>query len=152
MTRLFKHLVYAPDYQFNLGKAATLREGKDVTVIAIGIMVAFALEAAQSLAQSGIACRVLSMSTLKPLDEDAIVKAARETGAIVTAEEHLRWGGLGSAVAQVVVEQQPVPMSFIAINDTYTTSGKSEELLQKQGLTAANIEDAARSLALRKSR
>ncbi|HEY49013.1 MAG TPA: transketolase family protein [Dehalococcoidia bacterium] len=143
-------LVYDPDYQFKLGKAATLREGKDVTVIAIGIMVALALEAAQNLAQDGIDCRVLSMSTLKPLDKDAVIKAARETGAIVTAEEHLRLGGLGSSVAQVVVEQQPVPMSIIAINDTYSKSGKPGELLKKQGLTAANIESAARSLVAKK--
>jgi transketolase len=152
LTRPKTPLVYPPDYQFNLGKAATLRKGKDVTVIGIGIMVAFALEAAQNLAQDGIDCRVLSASTLKPLDEDAIVKAARETGAIVTAEEHIRRGGLGSAVAQVVAEQQPVPMSFIAINDIYARSGKPEELLQEHGLTAAIIEDAARSLVLEKNK
>lgn len=152
LTRPKTLLVYPPDYQFNLGKAATLRKGKDVTVIGLGIMVAFALEAAQNLAQDGIDCRVLSVSTLKPLDEDAIVKAARETGAIVTAEEHIRRGGLGSAVAQVVAEQQPVPMSFIAINDTYARSGKPGELLQEHGLTAASIEDAARSLVLEKNK
>jgi len=152
LTRPKTPLVYAPDYRFNLGKAATLRKGKDVTVIGIGIMVAFALEAAQNMARDGIDCRVLSMSTLKPLDEDAIGKAARETGAIVTAEEHARQGGLGSAVAQVVAERQPVPMSFIAINDTYAKSGKPAELLQKHGLTAARIEDATRSLVLKKSR
>jgi transketolase len=145
-------LVYGPDYKFTLGKAVTLREGKDVTVIAIGIMVALALEAAQSLARAGINCRVLSMSTLKPLDRDAIVKAAKETGAIVTAEEHLRSGGLGSAVAQVVAEQWPVPMSFTAINDTYSRSGKPEELLQRHHLTAADIESAARSLISRKQK
>lgn len=152
LTRPKTPLVYPPDYQFNLGKAATLRKGKDVTVIGIGIMVAFALEAAQNLAQDSIDCRVLSVSTLKPLDEDAIVKAARETGAIVTAEEHIRRGGLGSAVAQVVAEQQPVPMSFIAINDTYAKSGSPGELLQEHGLTAARIEDAARSLVLEKNK
>ena len=117
-------LVYAPDYKFTLGRAATLREGKDITIIATGIMVASALGAAQNLALDGIDCRVLSMPTIKPLDRDAIVKAAMETGAIVTAEEHLRQGGLGSAVAQIVAEQWPVPMSFIAINDTFAKSGK----------------------------
>jgi len=152
LTRPKTPLVYPPDYQFNLGKAATLRKGKDVTVIGIGIMVAFALEAAQNLARDGIDCRVLSMSTLKPLDEDTVVKAARETGAIVTAEEHIRRGGLGSIVAQVVAEQPPIPMSFIAINDNDTRSGKPGELLQEQGLTAARIEGAARSLVLKKSR
>jgi transketolase len=143
-------LVYPPDYKFTLGKAATLREGKDITIIAIGIMVYYALEAAQNLAKDGIDCRVLSMSTLKPLDTDAIVKAARETGAILTAEEHLRRGGLGSAVAQIVAEHCPVHMSFIAIKDTYAKSGKAEELLKKHGLTAPDIEKAVRSLILRK--
>jgi transketolase len=143
-------LVYASDYKFTLGKAATLREGKDITIIATGIMVAPALGAAQSLALDGIDCRVLSMSTIKPLDRDAIVKAAIETGAIVTAEEHLRRGGLGSAVAQIVAEQRPVPMSFIAINDIYTKSGKGEELLRRHRLTAADIESAVRSLILKK--
>jgi len=145
-------LVYDSDYRFELGKAVTLREGDDVTVIAMGIMVAFALEAAQNLVRDGIDCRVLSMPTLKPLDIDAIVKSATETGAIVTAEEHLRRGGLGSAVAQVVAEHHPVPMSFIAIDDAYSKSGKPQELLRKNRLTAADIEDAARSLALRKKR
>ena len=145
-------LVYGPGYKFTLGKAVTLKEGKDITIIAIGIMVALALEAAQSLARDGIDCRVLSMPTLKPLDKDAIVKAAKETGAIVTAEEHLRSGGLGSAVAQVVAEQRPVPMSFIAINDTYSKSGKPDELLKRHRLTAADIESAARSLLSRKQK
>jgi len=143
-------LVYASDYKFTLGKAATLREGKDITIIATGIMVASAMGAAQSLAQDRIDCRVLSMATLKPLDRDAIVKAAMETGAIITAEEHLRRGGLGSAVAQIVAEQWPVPMSFVAINDIYAKSGKPAELLKRYRLTAADIESAARSLIVRK--
>ncbi len=115
-----------------------------------GLMVDVALKAAQMLARDGIECRVLSMSSLKPLDEDAVVKAAQETGAIITVEEHLKHGGLGSVVAQVLAEKRPVPMSIIAINDTYSKSGKPEELLQKQGLTAANVENTARSLLLRK--
>jgi transketolase len=143
-------LVYASDYKFTLGKAATLREGKDITIIATGIMVASAMGAAQSLAQDRIDCRVLSMPTIKPLDRDAIVKAAMETGAIITAEEHLRRGGLGSAVAQIVAEQWPVPMSFVAINDIYAKSGKPAELLKRYRLTAADIESAARSLIVRK--
>lgn len=143
-------LVYGPDYKFELGKAVTLRDGKDITIIAIGLMVEAALTAAENLARSGIECRVLSMSTLKPLDEEAILKAAKDTGAIVAVEEHLMRGGLGSAVAQVVVERLPVPMSFVAINDTYSESGKPHELLEKRGLTAANIADTARSLLLKK--
>ncbi len=143
-------LVYGLDYKFELGKAVTLREGKDITIIAIGLMVEAALSAAKSLVQSGIECRVLSMSTLKPMDEEAVFKAARDTGAIVTVEEHLMRGGLGSAVAQVVVERLPVPMSFVAINDTYSESGKPHELLEKQGLTAADIAKTARSLLQKK--
>jgi len=144
--------INTPDYKFTVGKATTLKEGKDSTIIAIGIMVAFALEAARSLARDGIDCRVLNMSTVKPLDSDAIAKAAVETGAIVTAEEHLRRGGLGSAVAQIVAENHPVPMSFVALNDVYAKSGKAEELLQRHKLTAADIETTARSLLTRKRR
>jgi len=150
LTRTKVPPVYPPDYQFKLGQAATLRGGDDVTIMGTGLMVDVALKAAQMLARDGIECRVLSMSSLKPLDEDAVVKAAQETGAIITVEEHLRHGGLGSVVAQILAEKRPVPMSIIAINDTYSKSGKAEELLQKQGLTAANVENAARSLLLRK--
>jgi len=143
-------IVYSEDYRFVLGKAATMRQGNEVTIIAIGIMVAAALEAADSLRQEGINCRVLNMPTLKPIDEDAIIKAAAETGAIVTAEEHLEHGGLGSAVAQVVATHQPVPMEFVAIKDTYAKSGKAAELLQRYGLTARDIERAVRSVMKRK--
>ena len=139
-------IVSPPDHQFKLGKAATLRDGKDVTVIAAGLMVGRALEAARQLAEDGVDCRVLSMSTWKPLDEDAIVEAARETGAIVTVEEHLRRNGLGSAVAQVTAERAPVPMAFIAIDDVYSKSGKPEELLRQRGLTSDDIRTAASAL------
>ena len=138
--------VYKDGYRFNLGKAVTLREGKDVTVIACGIMVSRALEAASSLASQGVDCRVLNMSTLKPLDEGVIIEAATQTGAIVVAEEHLLHGGLGSRVAQVVVREKPVPMSFIGINDVYAKSGKPDELLQKHGLTAEAIEQAVKTV------
>ena len=143
-------LVYGDGYRFSLGKAVTLRPGSDVTVIAIGVMVAPALEAAQRLAGDGIACRVLNMPTLKPIDEAAVVGAAEETGAIITAEEHLEHGGLGSAVARVVVGRHPVPMSFLAIKDVYTKSGKPQQLLEWHGLTADGIEGAARALILKK--
>ena len=138
-------LVYTEDYHFNLGKAVTMRAGTDATIIAIGLMVAPALEAAEELAQEGINCRVLNMPTLKPIDEAAIIKAAEETGAIVTAEEHLEHGGLGSMVAQVVARHQPVPMEFVAIKDTYAQSGKPAELLQRYGLTAKDIAQAVRA-------
>ena len=137
-------------YQFVLGKAALLREGHDVTIIANGIMVAAALDAAESLAKQGIDCRVLNMPTVKPLDVEAVTKAAAETGAIVTAEEHLEHGGLGARVAQLVVQHRPVPISFVAIKDMYAQSGSPEELLKRYGLTAADIEKAVKATVLRK--
>ena len=144
-------LVYAEDYKFSLGEAATLRQGRDVAIIAIGIMVAPALEAAEGLMHEGIDCRVLNMSTIKPIDEAAIIRAAGETGAIVTAEEHLEQGGLGSMVARVLVKHQPVPMEMVAIRDTYAESGKPAELLQRYGLTAKDIGQAVRAVVKRKS-
>ncbi len=143
-------LVYSEDYRFNLGKAVAMRQGKDVTVIAIGIIVAAALEAAVNLEQKGIDCRVLNMPTLKPIDEAAIIKAAAETGAIVTAEEHLEHGGLGSVVARVLARHHPVPIEFIAIKDTYAKSGKPAELLQRYGLTAKDIEQAVQAVVKKK--
>jgi transketolase len=142
-------LIYNEDYRFKLGKAVTLRKGKDAAIIAIGLMVKEALEAAQNLKGEGIDCRVLNMPTLKPLDEAAIIKAA-ETGAIVTAEEHLEHGGLGSMVARVVAQHQPVPMEMVALKDTYAKSGKPAELLERYGLTARDIEKAVKSAIKRK--
>jgi len=143
-------LVYDEGYRFKLGKAVTMRQGKDATIIAIGLMVKAALEAAQNLEGEGIDCRVLNMSTLKPIDEAAVLKAATETGTIVTAEEHLQHGGLGSMVAQVVAQHQPVPMELVAIKDTYAKSGKPAELLERYGLTAKDIEQAVKSAIKRK--
>lgn len=144
-------LVYAEDYRFQLGQAVTMRQGGDATIIAMGVMLRAALEAAQSLKEEGIDCRVLNMSTLKPLDEAAIIKAAVETGAIVTAEEHLEHGGLGSAVARVVAQHQPVPVELVAIKNTYAKSGKPAELLERHGLTARDIESAVHGVVKRKS-
>jgi len=135
-------LVYKQDYRFKLGKAVTMRQGKDATIIAIGIMVSPALAAADSLSKQGINCRVLNMPTLKPIDEAAITKAAGETGAIVTAEDHLQHGGLGSEVAQVVATRPPVPMEFVAVKDPYARSGSTAELLKRYGLTTGDIEQA----------
>jgi len=143
-------LVYDEGYHFALGKAVTMRRGRDATIIAIGLMVKVALEAAQNLEREGIDCRVLNMSTLKPIDEAAIIQAATETGAIVTAEEHLEHGGLGSAVARVVARHQPVPMEFVAIKDTYAKSGKPAELFERYGLTAKDIERGVKSAIERK--
>lgn len=122
-----------------IGKAVKLREGKDATVIACGLMVPLALEAAAELAKRGVECRVLDMHTVKPLDREAVLAAARETQRVVTAEEHLLDGGLGSAVARLVAEEAPCRMAFVGIRDTYAESGKPQELLEKYGLTAAQI-------------
>jgi transketolase len=139
-------IVYEPGRDFQLGKATLLRPGNDLTIIACGLMVAAALEAAEELAKQGTQARVLDMHTIKPLDDAAVLAAARETGRIVVAEEHLLHGGLGSAVAMSTARQQPVPMRFVGIKDTFAESGKPEELLAKYGLTAADIVKAAKEL------
>ncbi len=143
-------LVYTDEYYFNLGKAVTMRPGTDATIIAMGLMVAPALEAARELAQKSINCRVLNMPTLKPIDIAAIANAAYETGAIVTAEEHLEHGGLGSTIARLVTQHQPVPMAFVALKDTYARSGKPAELMERYGLTSQNIANAVREVIKRK--
>ena len=143
-------IVYPEGYHFTLGKAVSMRQGKDATVIAVGIMVAKALEAADILAGQGIDCRVINMHTLKPLDEATVVKAASETGAIVVAEEHLAQGGLGSRVAQTAAREKPVPMEFVNLGDRYAVSGKAEELLQRYGLTARDVEESVKSVVKRK--
>ncbi len=138
-------LVHGDDYRFRLGEAALVREGTQATIIAIGAMVATALEAAENLNREGFDCRVLNMSTLKPMDEAAVIRAAAETGAIVTAEEHLQHGGLATAVAMVLAQYRPVPAEFVAIKDTYAESGPPAQLLQKYGLATSDIERAVRS-------
>lgn len=137
-------VVYPDGAEFRIGKANILREGRHLAIVACGLMVAVALEAAATLAREGIEARVLDMHTVKPLDEAAVERAARETGAIVTAEEHLLDGGLGAAVARVVAERHPVPMAFVGIRDRYAESGKPEELLAKHGLMPADVVLAAR--------
>jgi len=143
-------VVFDDNYRFVPGKAVAMRDGSDAAVIAIGIMVAPALDAAEMLAAEGIKCRVLNMSTLKPVDEAAILKAA-ETGAVVTAEEHLEHGGLGSTVARILSQKKPVPVEFVAIRDPYASSGKPAELLERFGLTAQDIAAAVRKVIKRKS-
>ncbi len=144
-------VIYDNNYKFQIGKAVEMRSGTDATIIAIGVMVAPALEAAGQLEKEGVNCRVLNMSTLKPIDEGAIVKAARETGAIVTAEEHQEHGGLGSIVARVTAKNYPVPMEFIAVKDVFGQSGKPAELLTKYGLTSKEIVSAVHEATKRKS-
>jgi transketolase len=136
-------IIYEQGCDFALGKAIRLRDGKDLTIIANGLMVAAAVDAAESLAKRGKQARVLDMHTVKPIDDGAVLAAARETGRIVVAEEHLAHGGLGSAVAMSVCRQHPVPMRFVNLGDTFAESGKPEELLEKYHLTATDIVQAA---------
>ena len=132
--------------KLELGKGRVVCEGSDVAVIATGIMVAAAKEAAEELAKENISVRVIDMHTIKPIDKDIIVQAAKECGAIVTAEEHSIIGGLGSAVAEVVAQSCPVKMAMVGIQDTFGESGKPAELLEKYGLTAKDIIDAVKSV------
>lgn len=133
-------------HKFEVGKGMQLRDGKDVTIIATGFMVHLALEAAETLAAEGIDARVINIHTIKPLDKEIILKAAKETGAIVTAEEHSIIGGLGSAVAETVCEGCPVPMLRVGVEDRFGKSGKVPPLLEEYGLTAANIADKVRAV------
>ena len=135
-----------PEYKFELGRGVTVKDGCDATIIASGLMVSIALEAAELLEADGINARVINIHTIKPIDREIIVQAAKETGAIVTAEEHNIIGGLGSAVAEVVCEECPVPMLRVGVEDKFGKSGKVPPLLEEYGLTAANIADKARAV------
>ncbi|MDN5347761.1 MAG: transketolase [Clostridia bacterium] len=141
--------IYGNDYRFILGKADWLRRGHMATIIACGLMVAEALRAQEMLAAQGLEVGVLNMSTIKPLDREAVMEAA-ETGAIVTAEEHNVVGGLGSAVAEALVEMKPVPMKRVGVQDVFGESGSAEELLTKYGLTAGAILEAVKEVIRRK--
>lgn len=138
--------VISPDAEFVPGKSTTLADGRDVTLMACGIMTQQALQAAKMLAEEGISARVINMSSIKPIDEAAIVKAAKETGAIVTCEEHTVMGGLGSAVAEVVVRHCPVPMAMVGTEDVFGQSGKASEVLKVYGLTPEHIALEAKKL------
>lgn len=138
-------------YKFELGKGVQLRDGDDVTIIATGLMVNEALQASDRLAEEGIKARVINIHTIKPLDRDIVVKAAKETGVIVTAEEHSVIGGLGSAVADVVTEECPIPVIRVGVNDVFGHSGPAVELLKEFGLTADNIiANVKKAMALKK--
>jgi transketolase len=142
--------ITSPEDPFEIGKATVLKDGDDVTFIAAGIMVSRALEASEGLERQGIGARVINMSTVKPLDVDAVLKAARETGAVVTAEEHTIYGGLGSAVAEAIAEHYPVPMRIIGVEDTFGESGEAFELLERYDLTAQKVFKAAMDVIKRK--
>lgn len=143
--------VHGDDYEFKLGKALRLREGSDVTLIANGLMVSRALDAASALELRGISARVLNMSSVKPLDREAIVDAARTTRGIVTAEEALAAGGLGGAVAEVLAQEHPASMRILGVPDVFAPTGTAEFLLEYFGLTAAGIERAALGLLQREA-
>jgi transketolase len=143
-------VIHSPDLEFEFGRAIQVRDGTDLTLIANGLLVAEALIAADLLAVSGIEARVLDMHTVKPIDDAAIGRAARETGALVVAEEHLHYGGLGSAVAMSLATQAPAPMEFVNLGDRYAESGKPEDLLRKYGMTADRIVEAAERALRRK--
>jgi transketolase len=142
--------IFGDSYEFEHGKAVELTDGKDLTIIATGIMVAPARKAAEELIEMGISARVLNIHTIKPIDKDAIIKAAKDTGAIVTCEEHSIIGGLGSAVAEVIVESTPVPLERVGVLDTFGESGKPDALLTKYHLTTADIVQAAKRVVGRK--
>lgn len=139
-------VIYDESEGIELGKAKILREGSDVAIIATGIMVSEAVLAADNLSKNGISARIIDMHTIKPLDREAIISAATEIGAIVTAEEHSVIGGLGSAVAEVTSEECPVRISMVGQHDTFGESGKPEDLLKKYGMTAHDIEEAVKTI------
>lgn len=132
-------ILYDEDSDFEIGKAVTLREGSDYTIIATGIMVNEALSAADALAEQGLSIRVIDMHTIKPIDEETIIKAAQETKGIVTAEEHSVFGGLGGSVAEILSKKHPAPMEFVGVQDVFGQSGKPDELLKAYNLTAEDI-------------
>ncbi|MGA3018264.1 MAG: transketolase C-terminal domain-containing protein [Bryobacteraceae bacterium] len=144
-------MVYGADQRFEIGKAIELAEGRDVTIIASGLLVAQALLAADVLEGEGISARVVDMHTAKPIDRETVGRAAAETRAIVVAEEHLVDGGLGVRVAQVVAETRPCAMEFVGIQNTYAESGQADELMDKYGLVARDVAAAARRVLARKS-
>jgi len=143
-------VIYAADQVFEIGKSIQLIDGADITLIATGLMVAECIRAAETLEAEGISARVIDMHTIKPLDRDAIARAAKETGALVVAEEHLLDAGLGVRVAQVVAETHPAVMEFVGVNNTYAESATPDQLLDKYGLRAVNVVGAARRALTRK--
>lgn len=150
MGRLDVPLLFDENYQFEIGKANVVREGSDVVIFANGVMVAAALEAAQDLEKEGIKAAVVNVASVKPLDEETIIRFAKATGAVVTAEEHTILGGLGSAVAEVLAENAPTPMVRVGIKDSFGESGRPLELLEKYGLTKKEVIEAAKTAISRR--
>jgi transketolase len=150
--RLALPVIYDDTYRFYLGRGSLLREGRDVTLMGLGVMVHACLEAAEKLAARGLNARVLNLSCLKPLDRELVLDSARLTGAVVTAEEHLVTGGLGSAVCEVLSEHCPVPVKRLGLKDVFGISGRPELLLQHYGLTAEDVVQAALKVVALKGR
>ena len=144
--------VLGPEDSFRVGKAAVLRDGSDVTLVGCGTMVSRCLQAAETLGHEKVSARVVNLSTVKPLDVATLDKAARETGGIVTAEEHTVVHGIGGAVASAVAANHPVPMAFVGVQDVFGESGTDDELFTKYGLTAAKVVDAAKGVLKRRGR
>jgi transketolase len=142
--------VFGEDHKFEIGKGQIIRNGNDVTIVACGVEVARALQAADMLKDEGISARVVNMPTIKPIDTELLVRCARETGAFVTAEDHNIYGGLGSAVAETLASTHPRPIEFIGVKDTFGASGEPEELAEAFGLTAPHIANAAKRAVARK--
>jgi transketolase len=150
MGRLDFPVVHEPDAQFKIGKGEVLRDGEDITLMACGVMVSRALEAAEALEKRNVSAQVINMSTIKPLDEALIASAVKRTGGIVTAEEHNVLSGLGSAVSGYLCEHDPVPVKRVGMMDTFGESGEGEELMRKYGLTADKIIEAAEDVMRRR--
>ena len=145
-------IVYGPDAKFKIGKGNQLREGKDVTIFALGLLVYEALEAADQLSKQGIAAAVVDLHTVKPIDRELVIAQVKKTGAAVVCEEHQIYGGLGSALAEVVAQEFPVPIEFVAIRDTFAESGTGDELMERYGLTAPHIVKAVQRVLSRKKK
>lgn len=148
--RLAVPVIFDDDYKFEIGKGVELKDGSDVTILATGLLVSEALEAYELLKAEGISARIINIHTIKPLDKDIVIKAAKETGAIVTAEEHSVIGGLGGAVSELLCEECPVPVVKLGVNDVYGHSGPAPKLLDEFGLRAVNIvEKAKKAIAMK---
>ncbi|PJB88755.1 transketolase [Candidatus Peregrinibacteria bacterium CG_4_9_14_0_8_um_filter_44_15] len=142
--------VTTKDTPFEIGKAYSVREGTDVSIIACGVMVAEALDAAEFLESKGVSAEVINMHTIKPIDKETILKSAQKTGCVVTAEEHQKAGGMGSAVMEVLAQNHPVPVEMVGIDDTFGESGKPSELMEKYGITSKEIIEQALKVIIRK--
>ncbi|MFT7668300.1 MAG: transketolase [Planctomycetota bacterium] len=151
LSRAKTPLVFGNDYKYEIGKGNVVRNGKDLAIVACGVEVAAAMGAAEILAKEGVDCRVINMATIKPIDKELIEKAARECGAILTAEEHQVTGGLGGAVAEFLASCCPVPIEIVGVADSFGESGTADQLLEKYGLDAEGLATRARSLMSRKN-